>query len=312
MKEILTGGAIEVVSPQSDIPQIKDVLSEAELKGCLARSNWRASLVLLANFAMIAGAFAVAIIWPNPATMLFSVLVLGARQLGLEVLKHDCAHGIFFSARRVNEMVGHWLCGGLMNSSLYRYRDYHLRHHRFAGTEKDPDLYLAQMYPVARDSMRRKLLRDLTGRTGIRNTWRELRGVRLQRNAPFLVTHVAMFSVLAGTQAPWAYLLWWAGYIFCFPLITRIRYMGEHGVCLDYASADPRENTSSTIISWWERLFIAPNRVNYHLEHHLMAGVPLYRLRGFHRLLRSRGFFSDKDCFSHGYAEVIGKAMVPA
>jgi fatty acid desaturase len=155
------------------------------------------------------------------------------------------------------------------------------------------------------------LLRDVTGRTGIRDTWRQLRGVRFKRNAPFIVTHVVMVSILIAVGAPWAYLLWWAGNIFCFPLITRIRYMGEHGVCLDYASADPRENTSSTMISWWERLFVAPNRVNYHLEHHLLASVPLYRLPRFHKLLKQRGFYGDKDCFSLGYFEVIRKAILP-
>lgn len=299
-------------SSVGDIPRVNEVLSTEEVAACLARSNWRAALVLLGNYAMIAGAFAVAIIWPNPLTILLAILLLGGRQLGLEVIKHDCAHGVFFTRRQVNEVVGHWLCGGPMNSSLYLYRDYHLGHHRYAGTDKDPDLYLAQMYPAQRDSMRRKLLRDATGRTGIRDTWRQLRAVRLHRNVPFIVSHVVMFSILAAVGAAWAYVLWWAAYVFCFPLITRIRYMGEHGVCLDYASADPRENTSSTTVSWWERLFVAPNRVNYHLEHHLLASVPLYRLPRFQKLLTERGFYADKDCFSHGYLDVIKKAMVPA
>ncbi len=299
-------------NPPVVVPRVNEILTAEEVRACLARSNWRAGLILLANLGMIAAAFALAIVWPNPLTILLSVLILGARQLGLEVLKHDCAHGVFFTGRRVNEIVGHWVCGGLMNSSLYRYRDYHLGHHRYAGTEKDPDLYLAQMYPVQPDSMRRKLLRDISGRTGLRDTWRQLRAVRLPRSAPFVVAHLLLFSVLALLGAAWAYLLWWAGYIFVFPLVTRIRYMGEHGVCLDYASADPRENTSSTIVSWWERLFVAPNRVNYHLEHHLLASVPLYRLPGFQKLLRDRGFYADKQCFSHGYLDVIRKATVPA
>ena len=298
--------------PVVDVPKVTDVLTPEEIKSCLARSNGRAAAILFANYAMIGGAFAVAIIWPNPLTIVLSVLVLGARQLGLEVLKHDCAHSVFFTSKRTNEVVGHWLCGGPMNGSLYQYRDYHLGHHRYAGTDKDPDLYLAQMYPARRDSMRRKLVRDITGRTGIRDTWRQLKAVRLKRNAPFIVSHLLMFSILAAAGAAWAYLLWWAGYVFFFPMITRIRYMGEHGVCLDYASADPRENTSSTIVSWWERLFVAPNRVNYHLEHHLLASVPLYRLRRFQKLLKQRDFYGDKDCFSHGYGEVITKATLPA
>ncbi|MCH8143027.1 MAG: fatty acid desaturase family protein [Proteobacteria bacterium] len=134
---------------------INRVLTKEELSSCLQRSNTRALVVLIGNYAIIAFAFALTIVWPNPLTILISVLLLGARQLGLEVLNHDCAHAVFFKNRRVNELVGHWLCGGPVNTNLYRYRDYHLQHHRHAGTEKDPDLALALTYPARRAPRRR-------------------------------------------------------------------------------------------------------------------------------------------------------------
>jgi fatty acid desaturase len=34
---------------------------------------------------------------------------------------------------------------------------------------------------------------------------------------------------------------------------------------------------------------VAPNGVNYHSEHHLLAAVPFYRLARMHRLLREKG-----------------------
>ena len=292
-------------------PRIDALLTPAELQSLLARSDLRALGVLAANFALIALAFAMVVWWPNPLTALLCIVLLAGRQLGMEVLTHDCAHLVLFRRRGANEFVGNWVSGALTNTSLYRYRDYHLEHHRHAGTDQDPDLYLAQMYPVARASMRRKLLRDVTGRTGLRDTWRQLRVMRPRRNAPFLVSHALLFGCLWAVGAPWAYLLWWVAYVFVYPLITRIRYMGEHGVAIDYASADPRENTSSTIVSWWERLLVAPNRVNYHLEHHLLAGVPLYHLPRLQKLLRERGYYGDKACFSHGYLDVLRKATAP-
>ncbi|HEX7035858.1 MAG TPA: fatty acid desaturase family protein [Pseudomonadales bacterium] len=283
-------------------------VSREELAACLARSDWKASGVLALNYAIIAGAFALAILWPNPLTILVSVAVLGGRQLGLEVLNHDCAHSVFFRRRRVNELVGHWLCGGPMNTSLYRYRDYHLGHHRFAGTPQDPDLGIASAYPATPDSLRRKLTRDLTGRTGLRDTWRQLRRLRPRRNAPFLVSHAVLLGALTLAGAPWAYLLWWAAYLFVYPFVTRLRFMSEHGVARDRLAADPRINTCSTLVSWWERLLVAPNRVNYHVEHHLQAGVPLYNLPRFHRLLKKRGYFDGFDCLSRGYRDVLRRA----
>ena len=47
--------------------------------------------------------------------------------------------------------------------------------------------------------------------------------------------------------------------------------------------ADDLRNTRTTLARWWERLLIAPNRVNYHLEHHLLMTVPHYNLPRMHR-----------------------------
>jgi len=297
-----------VSTAQTPAARPEAFLTREEIAPCLARSNGRAAAVLGANYAAIAGAFALAILWPSPLTMVAAVVLLGARQLGLEVLNHDCAHSVFFRTRRLNEVSGQWLCGGPMNTSLYRYRDYHLQHHRLAGTRDDPDLAIALAYPATADSMRRKFKRDLSGRTGIRDTWRQLRKVRPTRNAPFLVTHAVMIAALTLTGAPWAYGLWWAAYLFVYPALTRLRFMGEHGVAQDRLAADPRINTCTTLVSWWERALIAPNRVNFHVEHHLLAGVPLYNLPRFHRLLAGRGYFDGYPCLSRGYRDVLRKA----
>jgi len=67
---------------------------------------------------------------------------------------------------------------------------------------------------------------------------------------------------------------------------------------------DPLRNTRTTLVSWWERLLLAPNRVNYHLEHHLLMTVPLYKLPRLHRLLDERGLL-DGACVTRGYADVL-------
>ncbi len=72
--------------------------------------------------------------------------------------------------------------------------------------------------------------------------------------------------------------------------------------------ADPRQNTRTTIASWWERACFAPNYANYHLEHHFMASAPCYRLRALHELLKSRGAYADTRIF-HGYREVLQHAV---
>ena len=70
---------------------------------------------------------------------------------------------------------------------------------------------------------------------------------------------------------------------------------------------DPLNNTRTTLARWWERLFLAPNRVNYHLEHHLLMTVPHYKLPEMHALLAERGVI-ERACIERGYWNVLRRA----
>ena len=70
---------------------------------------------------------------------------------------------------------------------------------------------------------------------------------------------------------------------------------------------NPLQNTRTTIARFWERLFIAPLRVNYHLEHHLLMMVPHYNLPRMHALLKERGVLDDA-LVERGYWGVLQRA----
>ena len=57
--------------------------------------------------------------------------------------------------------MAEWVCSG----GLVSYRNYHLQHHKYAQQSEDPDLALSAPFPITRASMRRKIVRDLTGQT---------------------------------------------------------------------------------------------------------------------------------------------------
>lgn len=288
--------------------KMSDVLSKDELKEFSTPSDIRALGIVLMTWGMIAGAFALAILWPNPLTILAAILVIGGRQLGLGVINHDCAHHAFFSNKAVNEFVGHWVAGAAINTSVHAYRAYHLKHHKYAGTAEDPDKWMVKDYPITPERLKRKLMRDITGRTGFRDTMKQIRAFSFEKNTPWFVFHVFLLGALTAIGAPWAYLIWWAANLTVYPTIVRIRQIGEHGVALDRDSLDARENTGTTLISWWERLLIGPNYVNFHLEHHHFAAVPGYNLPKLHALLKSRGYYDGYDCIANGYLDVLRRA----
>jgi fatty acid desaturase len=66
-----------------------------------------------------------------------------------------------------------------------------------------------------------------------------------------------------------------------------VRDIAEHGMVpsLD----DPLRNTRTTRAGFLARLALAPYWVNHHLEHHLLAFVPCWKLPQVHALLLAKG-----------------------
>ena len=299
--------------------KIADVLSREELDPFTQRNDWKAISYVAFNWAFIAAIFSVVAIWTNPLTILAGIALLSGRQLAFAALMHDCGHRTLFSNDRANAILGQWLCAYPIYSDQPRYAAGHLKHHAFAGTRKDPDLPNYQAYPVPRESFRRKVIRDLTGQTGwkaVRATWQ--RGKADLSKAPWngnaLAGHAIMngllFAVLFAFGEGLLFLLWPVAYLTAYMLIARLRQVAEHGAVPDLFDLDPRMNTRTTLVRGWEKLFVAPFHLNYHLEHHIQPNIPCYNLPAFHRYLKSRGVYDETE-FPVGYRELYEKT-VPA
>lgn len=288
---------------------VLDVISKEEFRALAAPSDLRATTVTLINFALIAAGFALPALWHHPLAWLLGAILLGGRALGLGILTHDTAHLAFFSSRKLNEWAGTWLFGSLPNVPYQAYRKGHLEHHRHAGTREDPDLAFVHGYPATRASLFRKFLRDVSGINGVKNIVYQVRSFELRGGAPFVLAHALLFAVLYVLKVPQVYLCWWLGQLFVFPLVVRLRVMSEHGAVPDHADPDPRRHTGTTLAGPLGRLLIGPNRVNFHVEHHLSAAVPSYRLPELHRLLRARGYFDGSNCVASSYWQVIRRCI---
>lgn len=127
------------------------------------RRAWVGPLLVLHCWGVIALAVLLGVLVPWLIPL--SVMVIGTRQLGLAILMHEAAHGGLAPRVRLNDFLGHWLCAVPVGASLDRYRPYHLNHHKYAQQPEDPDLVLSSPFPVSPASLRRKLIRDLTGQT---------------------------------------------------------------------------------------------------------------------------------------------------
>ncbi len=288
------------------------------------RSPWIGPLLVLHCWAVIALAIAVSVIWPILIPL--SVAVIGTRQLGLAILMHEAAHGGLSPNQRLNDFLGHWLCAVPVGASLTAYRPYHLAHHKYAQQAEDPDLVLSAPFPVSRASLRRKIIRDLTGQTFFKQRVLVLfKAFASQRDedmaegavvtgrsvTPYLLVNATLLSVLTLAGLWWAYfLLWLLPMATWFPMVTRLRNIAEHA-CVEGSSTDPFRAARTTRASWWERAFIAPYWVNFHAEHHLFMHVPCWKLPALHRAVRARPEGGRMEV-AGGYLAVLAEASAKA
>ena len=268
--------------------KVSELLTPKQVRSLRGKSDLVGALLVLHAWGLIAGSMALFVWWPNPLTFVLAVMVIGTRQLGLAILMHDAAHGLLFANRRLNEWVGTWLCAAPIFTSLTLYRPYHLTHHRHTQQAEDPDLGLSAPFPITRGSLWRKIGRDLTGRTAYQRRLEQFGG-GLAKEWRSFVANLVLLGALAAAGYWWLYpVLWLVPLATWYQLVSRIRNIAEHAVVPD--NDDPLRNTRTTRANWLERLFVAPYRVNYHLEHHLFMFVPCWRLPMAHRALLAAGW----------------------
>jgi fatty acid desaturase len=263
------------------------------------RSNWRGLWLVAHCWASIGLAIWLGVMWP--VTIPFMVMFIGNRQLGLFILMHDAAHAALHANRGVNDWVGKWLCG----FDLQRYRPYHLTHHRFVQQAEDPDLVLSAPFPITPTSLRRKMLRDLSGQTFFKQrvapffialrqreagvTWQSVCAKELRDNGMFWLGNAAGLAVFAAAGLAWAWvLLWLLPMATWLPLISRLRNISEHALVAQN-EPNPLRHARTTHANLIERLLIAPYWVNYHCEHHMFTHIPCWNLSAAHRLLADQG-----------------------
>ena len=288
-----------------------DFLNPEEIRRFSQRNNWAAAWVVISTWGMILGIFSVVALWTNPLTILLAIVLFGGQQLGLAVLTHDCGHGSMFTRWSVNRFVAQWLAAAFIFSDAKAYRIRHARHHRLGGTKDDPDLQNYVNYAVLRRSFLRKISRDLTGRTGIKIFMASAKGYGPRAMLTWAIAHGAMFGVLYLSGHGMLYLLWPAAWLTTHMLFIRLRNAAEHAAVPDLFDPDPRKHTRTTYARWWEKLTVAPNHVNFHLEHHILANIPCYRLEEFHYYMKDRGRLEGAD-LCDGYWAVIGQLVLPA
>jgi fatty acid desaturase len=83
----------------------EDFFSPEEWKCVSERSSWKGIALVVHCWAVIVLAMWVGVMWP--VTIPLVVMVVGNRQLGLNILMHDAAHALLHENRKINDFVAY-------------------------------------------------------------------------------------------------------------------------------------------------------------------------------------------------------------
>jgi fatty acid desaturase len=251
------------------------------------------SLVLL--YAQTAAIVVLAVRIDNVFVWIAAFVLMGRTHAQFAAMMHEAAHRMLFRNKAVNDFVGRWLLGFPSFTPIDGYRRGHMAHHRQEFGPDEPDIPLYRGYPITRASLRRKLVRDATGQTGVkllRGLFRALgsdeRSTRFQARA---IVGCQLVLIGAGIAAghPWLWLLlWFLPYLTVWRVINRLRSIAEHGGM--QMSDDRRYTTHSVRQHPLARFGLVPYWIGWHLAHHVDSGVPMRNLPRYHRLLVASGY----------------------
>jgi fatty acid desaturase len=284
----------------------REGLSPAEVRELSQLNALRATLPILESFGLIAIAAAVSVRWHFAVPI--SLLLVAAGQHGLAVLAHEAAHYRLYKTRWLNDLVGK-ICGAPLGVSMLTYRIIHRIHHNHLYQEIDPDLALMAGYPRGRLYLAKKLLKDLTGITIVKN-YRYFKGRQAKRPGDDTSSNLRRAArrdrrIVLGVQLliltiaiatgvwRWYLLLWILPLVTLLQAILRLRAVCEHGAVSDLTT--PLRAARTTLVPIWARWILFPHNVYFHVEHHLYPSVPHYRLAECHRRLQKAGALDDAE-----------------
>jgi fatty acid desaturase len=256
--------------------------------------NLRNAISVVSVFAQTALVVWAAVAW-FPWAIIPAFVVMGRTHAQFASLMHEAAHRLLFSSKRLNDVAGRWLLGFPTFTSTDAYRRVHMAHHRQEFGPDEPDIALYRGYPITSASLRRKLVRDATGRTGVKL----MRGLLANRTSSDQRVRRTFWKIIAvqGLLLAaaivsghwWVYPVLWVGpYLTVWRVINRLRSIAEHGGLT--MSSDRRETTHSVTQHLLARLCMVPFNIGWHLAHHVDAGIPFRSLPRYHRALEEAGY----------------------
>ena len=245
--------------------------------------------------------------------------------MGLWTLLHDGHHHMLLPNRKLNRILTQLFIAWPLFRSLKEYDRSHGDHHRYLGSEKDPNVQMLRynefQFPMSKFKFSRILIFDLLGVNFLRyfilkrivfpiqrisraesSLGDEMKAIGKGFSVPKAVYWTFILATLSNFGVLQEFVLFWLiPSITWFSMMFRLTTVSDH--C--FTEVVPTHRTRSVLVNWFERAFMVPHNLNYHIEHHTYGGVPCYNLSELHDHLMTHEWFRSNAKIVSGYQEVF-------
>lgn len=290
---------------------LKNALPHDRLKELHERQPWR-HFAVVAHQVLLLGLCTAALIQTQWSWIWIPAAILqGFTIFNFTVLLHEVVHHVVWPRRRegAERILGlaYAMPSGISASQFTRW---HLDHHQELGSPTD-DPKRFHLSPK-RNARWYKLLYMTPAlffiyfRAAKRETSTyppELQARIKRERLASIAFHLSVLGGLALWDPLVALRVHAIPVFLVFPVAFTLNRIGQH------YWVDPSDPAKwSTLVKshpFWNWLFLGSN---FHLEHHYFPGVPLYRLRELHVLLKP--FYRERGLVAHGYGELLWNWIV--
>jgi fatty acid desaturase len=292
----------------------------------------KAVVAIASEWLAIFSAIALCHFFWNPLLYAIAIPFIGGRQHALAVLQHDAAHFRLLPNKKWNDLVAEvFLAWPILLSNQY-FREYHFLHHRHIGTAKDgnraqygthtPDGELTPnwSFPKTKIYLALWVMLRLSGLAGIIYILKAIHRLFTKGTLRYrflnLLYYTSILSLILWLHGGQILLLYWFVPLSTWFIFTNLlRIAGEHSAipCRMRTAANSHEFyhlTRTTQPSWFDRIFVVPRQISYHLEHHLYPHIPFYRLPNLHAELIKNENFHQQAHVTRTYWQTLQELVI--
>lgn len=213
--------------------------------------------------------------WP---VFVLAVFIVGVHQHRLAVLGHESAHGLISKNKKLNRLLANAFVFWPLCLNYDAYKSFHLKHHRYNGTSKDPELEHKAIFNQwkTRNIMVAALYSaiDLLGLSApqiavLQYTIHSKRKRWLAKAFILLSIHIALAMLILPIEIS---LVWYSAMVTSFWFCFRLRVWTEH--VPERAGYTTKLKRPGALARW----MVLPYNTWCHDVHHKRQSIPFYQL----------------------------------